>query len=195
MRLFVAIDLEEGIREKVSRFLDGVRELAPGARWVTPQSLHITLKFIGEQDEAQLAAIGQRLSAVTSPAMEIGLRGHGFFPTPNAARVFWIGIAASPALAALAAGVDHVLAELGIAREERPYSPQLTLARGGGRSGAPQWRKGDAPNATFGALQKRLGGMSPLDFGTMSAREFALYRSQLSPAGSKYTRLQSFALS
>ena len=87
-------------------------------------------------------------------------------------------------------------AELGIPREERPYSPHLTLARAGAgsRSGSPKWRKGDGPSATFAVLEKRLAAMGELDFGTMTAREFILYQSQLSPGGSKYTKLQRFAL-
>ncbi|MGB7331424.1 MAG: hypothetical protein WBD25_08560, partial [Terriglobales bacterium] len=70
----------------------------------------------------------------------------------------------------------------------------LTLARAGGRSGSPKWRKGDGPNATFAVLEKRLAAMGELDFGTMMAREFILYQSQLSPGGSKYTRLQRFPM-
>jgi 2'-5' RNA ligase len=87
-------------------------------------------------------------------------------------------------------------AELGVPRnsEDRPYSPHLTLARAGGRSGSPKWRKGDGPNTIFATLEKRLNAMGKLDFGTMTAREFILYQSQLSPGGSKYTKLQRFPL-
>ena len=87
-------------------------------------------------------------------------------------------------------------AELGIPREDRPFSPHLTLARAGaGRSsGSPKRRKGDGPNATFAVLEKRLAVIGDLDFGKMTAREFILYQSQLSPKGSKYTKLQCFAL-
>ena len=89
-----------------------------------------------------------------------------------------------------------VVAELGIPREDRPFSPHLTLARAGAgrRSGAPQWHKGDGPNPTFAVLEKRLAAMGKLDFGRMTAHEFILYQSQLSPGGSKYTKLQRFPL-
>jgi 2'-5' RNA ligase len=194
MRVFVAIDLEEEIREKILRFLEGVRGFSPDARWVRPESLHVTLKFIGEQKEEQVAAIAQRLRDVASNSMELRFHGYGFFPTAKAPRVFWIGIQSGPELAELAAGVDSALAELEIPREDRPYSPHLTLARAGGGSGSPKWRKGDGPNATFAVLQKRLAAMSDVDFGTMTARDFSLYQSQLSPKGSKYTKLHSFPL-
>ncbi|MBI3477231.1 MAG: RNA 2',3'-cyclic phosphodiesterase [Acidobacteria bacterium] len=194
MRIFVAIDLEDSIREKIVRFLDGVREFVPEARWVRPESLHVTLKFIGEQREEQVAAIKETLRGVSCDSMEIRFRGYGFFPTATAPRVFWIGIQAGEALEVLAHNVDIALGALKIPREERPFSPHLTLARAAGGSGAPRWRKGDRANSTFSLLQKRLAALREIDFGTMTAREFFLYQSQLSPSGSKYTKLQSFPL-
>ena len=194
MRVFVAIDLEEEIREKIARFLDGVRGFSPEARWARLESLHVTLKFIGEQTDEQVAAVTERLRGVAANGMNIQFQGYGFFPTAKAPRVFWIGIKADPALSELAATIDSALGELQIPREERSFSPHLTLARSGGGSGSPRWRKEDGPNTTFAELQKRLAAMSALDFGTMAAREFSLYRSQLSPGGSKYTKLHSFPL-
>ena len=194
MRIFIGIDLDDEIRTKIARFLDGVRGFAPDARWVRPESLHITLKFIGEQKPEQVEAISDRLRQVKGSALDIRLGGHGFFPTAKSPRVFWIGMQAGPELAELAASIDAGVAELGIPREDRPFSPHLTLARGGGGSGSPKRQKGDRPNSTFSVLSKRLAAMGDLDFGTMTAREFILYQSQLSPKGSKYTKLQRFPL-
>jgi 2'-5' RNA ligase len=194
MRVFVGIDLDDEIRTKIARLLAGVCGFAPDARWVSPESLHVTLKFIGEQKPEQVAAITERLQLVKGKSAEIRFAGHGFFPTAKAPRVFWIGIQAGPELAELASSVDSALAELQIPREDRPFSPHLTLARGGGGSGSPKWRKGDGPNSAFAELQKRLAAMSELDFGTMTAREFFIYQSQLSPGGSKYTKMQRFPL-
>src|ERR1700756_5307545 len=92
MRLFLALDIDGAIRERISRFVDGVRNFAPDARWVKPESLHVTLKFIGEQPEAALDRIRQAMTEVQVPAAEIQFRGYGFFPTVTAARVFWIGM-------------------------------------------------------------------------------------------------------
>lgn len=199
MRIFVGIDLDDAIRNKIARFLEGVNGFAPEARWVNPESLHITLKFIGEQKPEQVALIGQRLRKVESEPIEIGLSGYGFFPTAKAPRVFWIGIQASPALRELAANIDKATGELGIPLEERPFSPHLTLARAGGRSGDPRWRKGDKPNSAFATLVKRLAQVSKsesgaLDFGKMTAETFILYESHLSPEGSKYSKLERFPL-
>jgi 2'-5' RNA ligase len=194
MRIFIGIDLDPEVRARISRFLEGVQGFAPEARWVHSESLHITLKFIGEQTPEQVATIAERLRRVENGAFEIRFGGYGFFPSAKAARVFWIGIHAGPQLAELAERIDKAVAELGIPREDRTYSPHLTLARGGGRSGSPKWRKGDGPNLVFAALGKRLAAMGEIDFGAMTAREFILYQSQLSPGGSKYTKLQHFAM-
>ena len=194
MRVFIGIDLDDEVRTKIARFLEGVRGFAPEARWVRPESLHMTLKFIGEQKPEQVEGISDRLRRVEGSAIDIRLGRHGFFPTAKSPRVFWIGIQAGPELAELAATIDAGVAELGIPPEERPFSPHLTLARGGGGSGSPKRRKSDRPNSTFAVLEKRLAAMGDLDFGTMTAREFILYQSQLSPKGSKYTKLQHFPL-
>jgi 2'-5' RNA ligase len=194
MRVFVGIDLDAEIRQKIARFLEGVSGFAPEARWVHPETLHITLKFIGEQKPERVDAIVERLRSIESDVIEIRVAGFGFFPTAKAPRVFWIGVHAGLALAELAAQVDSATGELGIAREERTFAPHLTLARGGGRSGDPKWRKGDDPNSTFGTLQKRLAAMPELEFGTMAADKFILYQSQLSSGGSKYTKLESFPM-
>jgi 2'-5' RNA ligase len=194
MRIFVGIDLDSEVHSRISRFIEGVEGFAPEARWVRPESLHITLKFIGENKPAQVEAIAERLGQIKVSAFNIGCAGYGFFPTANAPRVFWIGIEARSQLAELAGVVDKTLAELDIPREDRLYSPHLTLARNSGRSGSPKWRQGDGPNAAFAVLEKRLAAMGPLDFGTMTANEFILYQSQPSPGGSKYTKLQRFPL-
>ncbi|MFZ0480196.1 MAG: RNA 2',3'-cyclic phosphodiesterase [Terriglobales bacterium] len=131
MRIFIGIDLDDEIRAKIARFIEGVSGFAPEARWVRPESLHVTLKFIGEQNPEQVAAITQRLRQIASPATEINVSRFGFFPTAKAPRVFWIGIHAGPQLAQLAGNIDASVAELGIPREERAFSPHLTLARAG----------------------------------------------------------------
>jgi len=194
MRIFIGIDLDPEIRAKIARFLEGVQGFAPDARWVRPESLHVTLKFIGEQKPESLADITEHLQQVQNAPIEIRFAGHGFFPTAKAPRVFWIGIQADPPLAELAGRIDMAMGELGIPREDRPFSPHLTLARAGGGSGSPRWRNGDGPNAIFAVLETRLAAMSELDFGTMAAREFYLYQSQLWRGGSKYTKLERFPL-
>jgi 2'-5' RNA ligase len=197
MRLFIALDIDDEIRERIARFIEGVSSFAPDARWAKPESLHVTLKFIGEQPEAMVEQIKRELGNIAASEATVRFRGYGFFPTATAPRVFWVGIEAGPELAALAATVDRETARLGISKEERAFSPHLTLARGGARgggSGSPHWREGDAPNRSFRTLREKLDALPGPEFGTMTAREFFLYQSQLSPKGSRYTKLARFAL-
>jgi RNA 2',3'-cyclic 3'-phosphodiesterase len=194
MRLFIALDIDTAIRERIARFVDGVQAFAPDARWVKPESLHVTLKFIGEQPEPAVERIKQALTTICADAMQIQFRGYGFFPTAKSARVFWIGIETGPKLAVLATAVDNTTASLGIPKEERAFSPHLTLARGTGASGSPRRHKEDGPNRTFRHLQEKLAALPTPEFGTMTARGFFLYQSQLSPKGSKYTKLAQFEL-
>jgi RNA 2',3'-cyclic 3'-phosphodiesterase len=194
MRLFIALDIDDAIRTRLSRFVEGVTGFAPDARWVKPESLHVTLKFIGEQSDSAVDQIKETLSRVESRRSEIHFRSYGFFPTAKSARVFWIGMEADPQLATLAAIIDDKMASLGIPKEDRAFSPHLTLARAGGGSGSPRRNKTDRSNRVFQHLQEKLEALSTPEFGTMMARAFFLYQSQLSPKGSKYTKLASFDL-
>jgi 2'-5' RNA ligase len=201
MRLFVAIDIEDAIRERISRFVEGVRGFAPDARWINPESFHITLKFLGEMPEDRLADIKQTLAQVRAQATTISFRGTGFFPTPKSARVFWVGIEPDEHLPALAATVDDALQQLpnlGLKRERNPYRPHLTLARAPGqsrrRASGGSRQKADSPASAFKRLQEKLASMASLDFGTMTAREYFLYQSKLSPSGARYTKLERFPL-
>jgi len=194
MRVFIALDIDDAIRERIQRFMEGVRGFAPDARWVRPESLHVTLKFIGEKPLEAVDNMKRLLAAVESESVQLAFRGYGFFPTAKSARVFWVGIESGPQLASLAAAVDETTFSLGVPKEDHAFSPHLTLARGGARSGAPAWRKGDAPNRNFQILHEKLAAMPAPEFGTMTAREFFLYESKLRRGGALYTKIARFAL-
>jgi 2'-5' RNA ligase len=194
MRLFVALDIDDSIRSRIARFLDGVREFAPDARWVRPESLHVTLKFIGEKSEDDVEKINRALATIAADTFELNFRGYGFFPGARSPRVFWVGSEGGSKLTSLAASVDETLVQLDIPKEEHAFDAHLTLARGGGGSGSPRKQKGDSANRRFQRLQEKLAALPAPEFGTMTAREFFLYQSQLSPGGSKYTKLAGFVL-
>src|SRR4029077_15337380 len=120
-------------------------------------------------------------------------RGYGFFPTLKAARVFWVGVESGPQLTTLANAVDDSMAKLGVPREKHPYSPHLTLARGG-NSASSHGRRTDLTSKGFQHLQEKLAALPAPEFGTMTAHEFFLYKSELSRGGSRYTKLARFAL-
>ncbi len=190
MRLFIAIDLDDPIRQRILRFMEGVRGFAPDVRWISPASLHITLKFIGES--GQFEAIKDELSKIQGQPAQISFRGTGFFPTAKSPRVFWIGVEADEHLALGARSVEEALLPLGIEKEERAFTPHLTLARSG--SAAPRRQSSDGPNKKFQHLQEQLAKIPPPEFGTMTAHQFFLYQSKTAPSGAVYTKLAGFGL-
>lgn len=190
MRLFVGIDIDEAIRQNISRFVDNLRRQAPDVRFVGPETYHITLKFIGETGEFD--GIREALRSATVPAFDITFRGTGFFPNAKSPRIFWAGIHAGPQLAELAATVSSALEPLGFESERGPYRPHLTLARSG--SGSPSPRPGDRANPKFQRIQQVLASGEEIDFGTMTAREFFLYESKLSPRGAQYFKRERYEL-
>src|SRR6185437_12270328 len=100
------------------------------ARWIRPENLHVTLKFIGHVDAGKLDAIRAALSEIHADGpVEMRFRGLGFFPNGKRPRVFWAGTEASPNLAPLAAEIEAGLEKAGIAAETREFAPHLTLAR------------------------------------------------------------------
>jgi|SRR5580698_2794449 2'-5' RNA ligase len=194
MRLFVALEIDDNLRSRIARFLDGVRGFAPDAHWARPESLHVTLKFIGEKSGEEVEKIRRLLGTIAAVTFEMSFRGYGFFPGARAPRVFWIGIEAGSQLSSLAATVDENMASLDIPKEQHAFNPHLTLARGGGGSGSPRKQTGDGPSRNFQRLQEKLAVLPAPEFGTMTVREFFLYQSQLSPGGSRYTKLAGFGL-
>jgi RNA 2',3'-cyclic 3'-phosphodiesterase len=191
MRLFVALDIDAAIRGRLADYTAGLGKLVPGVKWVAAESLHVTLKFIGEFPDARLDEVKRTLASVKSPPFKLYFRQAGFF-TPRSPRVFWAGIEAGPELAALAAAADQALAPLGIAREERAFTPHLTLARTG--SGRPQGSREDRHQPKMYELKARVEAAPPPDFGTMTAQEFFLYQSKTLSSGAQYTKLECFPL-
>ena len=192
MRVFVGLDIDLAIRERMTRYLDGVRGFAPEARWVKPESFHVTLKFIGEQKEELVEKIKCELATVRAQPFDISFRGNGFFPNARSPRVFWLGIEAGEQLAQLARTVDEAMLRTGVPRETNDYRPHLTLARSG--SGRPKPMPGDRPSPPLRRLGEKLEGKPGPDFGTMTAREFFLYESKLGPGGARYSKVARFAL-
>jgi RNA 2',3'-cyclic 3'-phosphodiesterase len=179
MRLFVALDIPGEVRERLAALVARLRAAA-AARWTRVEGLHVTLKFVGETPPEKAEQIRAALSAVhTGEVVELSFRGVGFFPNERRPRVFWAGIEANSALAALAGEVDARLAPLGIPAESRPFHPHLTLARF------------DSPDGAA-ALLRALEPLGPVEFGRARCAEFHLYRSRLLPGGAQYERLASF---
>jgi len=190
MRLFVALDIDPDIRKHVAVFRDQMRALAPDVRWVGPETFHVTLQFLGETDK--VADIRRALEQIKAASVPLTFRGAGFFPTPKSPRVFWVGIESDGSLQQLADAVGTALWPLGFEHDHGTYKPHLTLARAG--SGRPRPVRGEHAAAGLLAVRVKVETMPQLDFGTMTAREFCLYESKLSPKGAQYTKLSRYPL-
>jgi 2'-5' RNA ligase len=191
-RLFVGLDIPGDIRARLKAYVYSLKARGAEAKWTNPDGWHITLKFIGWTKREP--EIREALKAVSASPFNISFRGLGFF-APKQPRVFYVDVHAPPALAELAAQVDRTVVPFGVEAESRPYSPHLTLARSG--SGNPHGAKGESKRASMTQLKHIVESMpeSPqIEFGTMTANEFILYLSELSPKGAKYTALEKYPL-
>lgn len=186
MRLFVAIDIPQAVREAIGELITRLRVESRDAKWVRPEVIHVTLKFIGEADAKQLDPIRTALASVHAmEAVEMQFRGLGFFPDARRPHVLWCGIAASPSLAELAAGVERALEPLGIPRESREFVPHLTLAR---------LRPDRGPRRQLEKLVRAADELKSYDFGSARETEFHLIESQTKPSGAEYKTLESFPI-
>jgi 2'-5' RNA ligase len=187
VRLFVAIEIEEGVAEQIVRLSNELRRRvetrAPSARltWVPRERLHLTIRFIGEVDEPRAEEIRAALaSPLDTPAFELALEGAGAFPEHGPPRVLWAGIThGARELISLEREVSSRLAQRDIPAEGRPYRPHLTLAR-------VRDAKGLRTQTLFDGLDGTLGASA--------VRTITLFQSRLSPKGPTYLPLQSTIL-
>ncbi len=181
MRLFIATDLPATLIQTISDMQKHLRSVTESARWVRPESMHLTLKFLGEVAEEKLGAIDERLGRIRTQPFKVRVSGVGFFPNDRAPRVFWAGIE-SPALQELAQKVEEQTVELGFRAEKRPFRPHLTLAR------SRRDRRIDT------ALVGESAPFLEREFGTFTTDRFYMYQSRLRPTGAEYEQLFEYRL-
>ena len=187
LRVFIAIEIPLPIRQAISAQTESLRgALGPLVRWVPVENMHLTLKFIGDISPANVEMLEQTLTAETTGnapfAMQIG--GLGSFPTPRRARVIWIGIQAPAALESLQHGIESAAARFGYEPETRPFSPHLTI----GRVRQPV-RASDQQQVRAALEQTPVGALGAAEISAVH-----LFKSDLQPTGSIYTRLFSAPL-
>jgi RNA 2',3'-cyclic 3'-phosphodiesterase len=172
MRLFVAVDIPESAKERLQalRRGSGLDDL----KWVGHHQMHLTLRFIGEVDEAQVAVVKAALDKVAFEPFALRVSGLGQFPPKRPLRVLWAGIEPSPALTSLAADVERQLVASGLPPEDKPFSAHITLARA---KSAPS----HAAVETFFQRNARFS------LEAFTVDRFVLYSSLLSPQGPTYT--------
>lgn len=176
IRLFVALELPEAIRHRLHALGGGV----PGARWVEPANLHLTLRFIGEVEESWLEMIDEALAGIAMPPFDLVLDGIGQFGTASRPRVLWVGVARSDPLVHLHQKIESALVRVGLMPEERKFAPHVTLAR----------LKDSPPERVGRFIQER----SPFRTEPIPVRHFTLFASHLTRTGPIYSPLQEYPL-
>ncbi len=168
MRLFVAVPLPESERQRLTLLGGGV----PGARWLPAESLHLTLRFIGEADGHAFHDIAASLQEIDAAAFDLRLCGVGYFGDRRRVRVLWAGVDGNDELRALQQRVETALVRAGLPPEGRKFHPHVTLAR--------------LRNAPLGRVERFLadqGGYVSLPF---RVDEFVLFSSHLGGDGAVY---------
>ncbi len=176
MRLFIAIALPEPVRDALSAPRSGL----PGARWVAPEALHLTLRFMGEVDAAEAEDIDAALAAIHAPAFDLAISGIGSFQSRRRVRSLWVGLDRSEPLARLQGKVESAVVRAGFEPERRKFKPHITLAR----------LKG-TPVGHVGAYMETHGTIAVAPF-TVTA--FSLIRSFLNRGGPHYETLAEYPL-
>jgi len=175
-RLFVAIDFPEAVRQQLALLCFGL----PDARWVPPEQLHLTVRFIGEVEGSVLLDVRDALDDVRAAPFDMRLKGMGHFPPRGRPTVLWAGVDGGAGLVALHGKVDAAVGRAGLPPEGRNFAPHVTLAR----------LKGTHPRRVADYLMEHalfLAGPFPVE-------AFHLYSSVLGPKGALHTREASYPL-
>jgi 2'-5' RNA ligase len=187
IRSFIAVPLERQLLQQIasiSQMLKGT--VRGGVSWVQPASIHLTLKFLGEIQPDKVAEMKQVLQTVVPKCaqFELTAAGLGCFPNNNRPRVVWVGLHAPVELYHLQKSIEDACVDLGFEREQRKFSPHLTLGRV-----KPYARPEDIL-----CLQQALERVPALNLGVTQACEVVLFKSDLQSTGAVYTPLISVKL-
>ncbi len=184
MRTFIALELDDALTARLELVLTRLARLAPQSRWVRPDSLHLTLAFLGEVPDALVPRVGDALARIAErhPPHPLRVRGSGTFGPLDCPKVLWVGVSgALEALGTLQRALVRELALLGLAPDHEVFTPHITLAR----AKSP---RGDS------ALGRSADALSGMDFGEFPVREVALFASHTDREGMRYRPVVTHAL-
>ena len=189
-RLFIAIELPENLIQRIARVQEQLEKQIPAraVRWVKPESIHLTLKFLGDVETTRIDSLSPALVQATASHSSFSLEVAelGCFPNTRRPRVLWLGLYGEvEPLGRLQQSVESRIVELGFEPEDRPFSPHLTLARV--QRGINRDDVSKVGLAAERGLAKPVGGWQ--------VTSLSLMRSQLKPSGAIYTEVHRATLS
>jgi len=184
IRTFIAIELPDKIQSDIRQLKHSFLPYRFDIRWVKPLNMHLTIKFLGDVDPADLDTIGKLLSDIAGnfPRFDLIPRGLGVFPSLKRPRVIWIGIAGqTDVLGSIQQSVNGGLNEIGFTTEKRPFRGHLTFGRI--KSRVDQDRLLDALHAQQKFVSK-----------AFTVENLVMFKSELTPSGPIYTKLYEVPL-
>ena len=180
IRTFVAVEISSAVRQFAAELIDEFRTAGADAKWIDPQNLHVTLKFLGDVDAREIhqpcRAVQDAVGDVAP--FEFAVRGAGAFPNPNRPRTIWLGVGpGDEEMVALNRRIEPPLEKLGFRREARRYQPHLTIGRV--RRGGPGVRE----------LGELIRHYADFDVGRTTVSEVIVFSSRLDRSGPTYEAL------
>jgi 2'-5' RNA ligase len=177
MRSFIAIEISDEVRSGLAAFQKELRNTGAQVRWVRPETMHLTLAFLGELPEAGIESVraAMDLSVEGSPALHLDVSGAGTFGPRRSPRVVWAGLGGDvEALQAIHAKLAEALRAAGFETEDRPFSPHITLGRIRGRR-------------NLDAMLERIDTAADQSFGSIQVKAITFFKSELLPEGALHT--------
>ena len=184
IRSFIAIEVPQDLKSRMEEVQRELRRTEADVKWVRPDAIHLTLKFLGSIRREDVERISQAVGPVIGhwKPFEVCILGMGCFPNLRNPRVVWVGVdRGKQSLTSLQHEVEKRMAELSFPPEDRPFSPHLTLGRVRSLRGKANLSQ---------AVESRKG----VEVGIFQAREVILFRSELKPSGAVYTKLKEFPM-
>lgn len=178
MRSFIAIELPETVSAALAEFQQEFKKCGADVRWIKPDNIHLTLKFLGNIDEKNIDEIVKIIKEVCIKynMFTLEVRGIGVFPNIKSPRVLWVGINGNGVLAELQREIEDGMASLGFESESRRFTPHLTLGR---------FRSSMGKKNLFDKIELHKND----SFGLIEVKSISLMRSDLNPAGARYTKI------
>ena len=175
--------MPEPVRTALSELQNGLKKCGADVRWVKPEGVHLTLKFLGEIKEKDVDRIVNIIEGTCSQytAFNLEIAGAGVFPNKRSPRVLWVGINGNGTFAALQQEIEDAMASMGFEKENRKFVPHLTLGRFRSLIGKE-------------SLLEEIELHKDNKFGVIDVKSVYLMKSDLSPAGAKYTKVAEIAL-
>jgi 2'-5' RNA ligase len=183
LRSFIAIELPETVKSALAELQQELKKCGADIRWIKLASIHLTLKFLGNIEDKVVENIVKVIKGTCEKYSEFNLdiKGVGVFPNIKSPRVIWVGVNSNTAISGLQNEIEGGMSSLGFERENRKFTPHLTLGRFRSYQGKA-------------SLVDKIESYKDTTFGIMDVNSVSLIKSDLSPAGAKYTRLANVAL-